>query len=382
MFLSDASGRFCQIIICLGRSERFLISVLPVLLSMTEKGNILKKDDCSSVFFSDNERYADLINGIGFGGRAVISAGDLHESDTKVYLPGTELGAESGIYRGGRHMHVSGKRRDLLRRTAFGARYAIIGIENQETVDYSIALRNLIYDAGDYEKQAYGIRKNVRNKSSDCSENGEFLYGFLNDSKLMPVSTLILYYGLKPWTGPRCLHDMIDFSDMPDEIKRLVPDYKINIFEIRALDTSVFRTDIREVFDFVRCSDSKEKIRNLVYDNPAYQRLESDAFDFIMNYSNSGDMIDTKKYQDMEGRVNMCKAFEDMKTEGKLEGKIEGKIEGKAYSVILLLENHGTVTDELKGMIMNETNDDKLKKYLITAAGVKSVSEFCEKVGL
>ncbi len=30
----------------------------------------------------------------------------------------------------------------------------------------------------------------------------------------------------------------------------------------------------------------------------------------------------------------MCKAFEDMKEEGRMEGKIEGKIEGKAEAIV------------------------------------------------
>ncbi len=35
-----------------------------------------------------------------------------------------------------------------------------------------------------------------------------------------------------------------------------------------------------------------------------------------------------------KGEFDMCKAFEDMKEEGRTEGKIEGKIEGRAEEIV------------------------------------------------
>lgn len=50
----------------------------------------------------------------------------------------------------------------MVRKSAFGTNFAIIGIESQETIDYSLPLRNMSYDVGEYEKQAAKIRKQVR----------------------------------------------------------------------------------------------------------------------------------------------------------------------------------------------------------------------------
>ncbi|MBR2045779.1 MAG: EAL domain-containing protein, partial [Agathobacter sp.] len=48
-------------------------------------------------------------------------------------------------------------------------------------------------------------------------------------SRLLPVVTFVLYSGEKEWTGPRCLHDMLEFTDIPDNLRELIPNYKINV---------------------------------------------------------------------------------------------------------------------------------------------------------
>ena len=52
----------------------------------------MEKDIVCNAFFSDNERYADIINGIGCKGIPFVSGKDLQESDTKV-TPGPVNGA-------------------------------------------------------------------------------------------------------------------------------------------------------------------------------------------------------------------------------------------------------------------------------------------------
>ncbi len=46
----------------------------------------MEKDFTSSCFFSDNERYADIINGIGCEGIPFVKGKDLQEMDTKINL--------------------------------------------------------------------------------------------------------------------------------------------------------------------------------------------------------------------------------------------------------------------------------------------------------
>lgn len=50
----------------------------------------MKKDIVCNAFFSDNERYADIINGIGCKGIPFVTGKDLQELDNRVIPRGAE----------------------------------------------------------------------------------------------------------------------------------------------------------------------------------------------------------------------------------------------------------------------------------------------------
>lgn len=279
----------------------------------------MRKDTGWKGFLSDDARYADVINGIGCKGEQVIKEEDLQEMDT-----------QTGMFRGPKFIHRFSqlgkgnvKVRDCLRKVAFGTNFAIIGIENQETMDYSIPLRNMSYDVDAYERQAKKIRKETRKKYNGLSA-GEYLYGFKKDDKLLPAVTFILYSGSKAWEGPKTLHEILDFTDIPEGLKEMVADYQINLVEIRELeDTSVFKTDVKQVFDFIRCSNDENALKELVEEDDYYKNMEEDAFDVAVQYTNATELIEAKEYYEKDGEVDMCKALTDLIENGRQEGRQE-----------------------------------------------------------
>ncbi len=102
------------------------------------------KDMSWKTFFSDNERYADIINGIGCKGVQVVSKEDLQDLDTR-----------TGLQKKSDHT----RSRDMIRKAAFGVNFAIIGIENQKNMDYSIPVRMMVYEVGNYQQQVKRIQK-------------------------------------------------------------------------------------------------------------------------------------------------------------------------------------------------------------------------------
>ena len=46
----------------------------------------------------------------------------------------------------------------------------------------------------------------------------------------MPVITLVLYCGDRPWDGAERLHEMLDFEGFPEKLKGYVEDYSIHIW--------------------------------------------------------------------------------------------------------------------------------------------------------
>ena len=287
----------------------------------------MANDEIWKVFFSDAARYADLINGLGFSGRQVVKPQDVKERDGQVVF------FRSGFLRKARKrlLGASGTyTRDMVRKVIFGTGFAVVGLENQETVDYSIPLRILLYDAGEYERQATEIRRMVRNlmrkeSGGGSLSAGEFLYRFRRQDKLKPVITLLLYCGQEEWKGPQSLRDMIDFQGIPPELRAAVPDYPIHLVEIRKLEnTDVFQTDIKQVFDFIRCAQDGERLKQLVEEEERYGKMAEDAFDVAVTYTKSVELVGQKEEYRGEEGINMCKAIQDLVESSRHEGMEQG----------------------------------------------------------
>ena len=61
-------------------------------------------------------------------------------------------------------------------------------------------------------------------------------------------------------------------------------------------------------------------------------------------------------------------------------GRIEGRLEGRRESILEVLEEIGTVSDELRERIVQEANMDQLKIWAKLAARVDSIEQFMEEM--
>ena len=288
----------------------------------------MEQDIAGKVFFSDNRRYADLINGLGCNGEQIISGKDLQEMDTQTGFWGKTTGGRKRRYN---KKHGYGiKIRDLVRKTAFGINFAVIGIENQSNIDYTFPVRAMSYDVGEYERQLKGIRRRLRKKGKDGQHltPAEYLCGFQKDTRLYSVVTFVLYYGKDEWDAAADLHGMLDFTDIPDGIQKLVQNYHIHVVDVpRMRNTEVFKTDVRQVFDFIRCSKDDRSMRQLMAKDPEYGKMEEEAYNMAAAYTGSENLLAVKDDYIEGGRVNMCKAIDDLILKGKLEGRVEGELD-------------------------------------------------------
>ncbi len=106
--------------------------------------------------------------------------------------------------------------RDVVKKSAYGVDFVILGIENQQKVHYAMPLRTLLY-------YGLGYLKEYQEISQGASEHGEmmtteeFLSRFRRSDQLHPIITLTIYYGEKEWDGPLSLRDMV--SEMPKEFE-------------------------------------------------------------------------------------------------------------------------------------------------------------------
>ena len=188
-----------------------------------------------------------------------------------------------------------------------------------------VKYKDCFFDVGEYEKQAAKIKKEVRKNSIGLTK-GEYLYGFKKDSKLHPVVTFVLYYGKEEWDGALDLHSIIDFEGIPEELKKLVQNFRVHVVEVRKLkDTSMFHTDVRQVFDIIRYSEEPEKLKELIEQDKVYQNMEEDAYDMVAAYTHVEKLISMKDFHRKKGgKVDMCGAIAGLIAEGKLAGRLEG----------------------------------------------------------
>ena len=145
--------------------------------------------------------------------------------------------------------------RDVVKMWTDNAMYVVLGLENQMRVHYAMPVRTMMYDAMNYSGQIKRKGVDVRNKNASSSE---YLSGFGKEDKIYPVVTLVLYYSDEKWDGPTSLYDMMNISE---EIKPLVPDYKINLVNIKEVDYTEFSDD--EVKCFFKLMKQLEKGRNI-----------------------------------------------------------------------------------------------------------------------
>ncbi len=279
----------------------------------------MEMDVCWKEYFRDDARYADVINGIGGCGQQLVQAKDLQEADSQ-----TIFGKWYKVWGKGGRVRI----RDMVRRVAFGVNFAIVGFENQEMVDYGIPLRCMEYDTGEYEKQAGKIRKKLRKQKGLQTE--EYLYGFGKNSYLYPVVTFVLYGGKKSWDGPESLHNMLDWTNVPEKLKQFVSDYPIHIVKIREFEnTDVFQTDVKQVFDFIRCSGDRKALAELVQNDKSFQSMEEDAYELVTQYMKAEELIQVKDEYRKDGKVDMCQALKELIEEGRVEGRASGLADGR-----------------------------------------------------
>ena len=293
----------------------------------------MKKDMVWKAYLSDSSRFADLVNGILFHGVRTVTADDIAEADTQTGYAGQPRERKK------RNIKI----RDTVRRVRFHNNYVRIGMECEEYPDYSMPLRDLGYTTGEYEKQAADIRRQVKNELAGL-HGGERMYRFKKDSRIRPSVSVILYFGYEEWDGPRTLYDMTDFTDVPEEIRIWTQDYRMHLVSVRSLeDTSVFQTDVRQVFDFIRYSEDKTALKKLVMEDPYYQAVEADAWEVIVQYAKVGNLVKIEEYYGEDGKIDMCTAIrellEDERREGFAEGEEHGRKIGKERTEQRLIRN-------------------------------------------
>jgi len=71
--------------------------------------------------------------------------------------------------------------------------------------------------------------------------------------------------------------------------------------------------------NFANAKD-KEKLKELVENDPVYKEMDEDAYDMAVEYTNAKELMTVKSYYGKDGKVDMCEALTALIEDGKKEG--------------------------------------------------------------
>ena len=163
-----------------------------------------RKDIITKEYMEDTEVFADVFNHMIYKGEKVIDPKNLKELDTaNVIIPYGADGAEVPYQ----------KYRDVFKILCAmedeNAVYLLLGVENQSNVHYAMPVKNMVYDSLEYAAQvqkAEASHKKAR-KEKDPKEkkpdSAEFLSGFYREDRLIPIITVVVYFGADSWDAPK-----------------------------------------------------------------------------------------------------------------------------------------------------------------------------------
>ena len=268
--------------------------------------------------------FADAFNQLLYHGNQKIDPARLTELDTtEIVIPYGASGA--GV--------PEQKYRDVMKllyaMTDGKTAYCVVGIENQAEIHYALPVKNGVYDflqlSHQVSEAANAHRQAVKESKLECPDSlqekptdSEFLSGFWKTDRLIPVITLVIYFGSDSWDAPLSLKEM--YSDVDDAIPAHAPDYHVNLIAPKEMsddEINEFHSNLREVMLYIKYSKDKETLDRVVRENLKFQSIERQAAEVINVVTGS-----KLKYPDGKGDVNMCLAIQQMREESEIKGAV------------------------------------------------------------
>ena len=258
------------------------------------------------VFFSDKERFAELLNLHLYHGAKVLSSENLVQRKR-------EYSSLADVY--------GQKNRDILMEDTKNR--ICYGVELETEADYSMPERIMVYDACEYEHQIRAICRKHQEEGT-FEEFRDRKSRMKKEDFLLPTVTVVLYLGEGHWEGKRRLTDLFPLPVYAAESSgNGICDYTFSLLEADFLSTEDHRTDLKEFFQAMQCRQDRERLRKLLRSD-GFQRLGPETELTIAAHLNIRRLVRRMR----KGEVPMCKAFDDLMQEERRNGRKEGMEKG------------------------------------------------------
>ena len=283
-----------------------------------------RTDEPIKKLFKNKENFADLFNATIFQGEQVIKADKLIEISTEdIHIDNVSLEKENisdNRQEETEKLEITKKYRDLMMRYEDQVLQIVLGCEDQSTVDYSMPMRTMLYDALAYAKQQNDIELRQN------SEGKYYRRKMTKKEKILPVLTIVFYYGEKQWDGATHIHDVIQWSNKLN-LKNIVPDYKMNlIWAYGQKDIDKFKSDLQYILYLLKYKQEEDKLEKYIEENDEkLQHMNQDTHNAIIALMGSQILEGIENEEGGEIRME-SKALQAIQRRGEIIGRQEGEI--------------------------------------------------------
>ena len=209
------------------------------------------------------------------------------------------------------------------------AKLAVLTCENQAKIHYLMPIRNMLYDSLSYTDQAKHLWES-HSKDQKMPSEEEFLSHFYKDDYLIPVITLVFYYGEKEWDAAIDLYDM--FS--PDNqilqnisLQKYISNYRINLIDGNNInDINRFQSDLQQIFGMLQCKKDKKKLQNYIQQNETYfKNIDMNTYQAFAELLHSEELMKkAAESASRKERLDMCQALKELYQDGVNQGISQG----------------------------------------------------------
>ena len=191
-------------------------------------------------------------------------------------------------------------------------------------MDYEEQIRNLWKQRMECQKQARRIGKPLEHLTA-----AEYLSRFRKNDRLIPIISLVFYYGSDPWDGPQDLYDMFRLEGSEEEkvvLEKYLPNYKINLVDAERMneqEIKYFSEDLQVILTMLKYRHEKNELKEYINKQKRYfQNVDyetSQVIKVFLNMKSIPGETDERKVN-----VNMCEALEEMYNDAIKEGMEAG----------------------------------------------------------
>ena len=288
---------------------------------LADRRRSMQADIALKEFTSHTDVFAEIFNLFIYGGNHVVQEHRLTAIPTEAVI----LDEKGDLHE---------RRRDVVKTDQRGGYYHLLfDLEHQTGIDNTMPERVMGYDYSLYEHQIKKIMEWNRERKDPAIPERIHTH-----QKLAPVLSIVLYWGDTEWTGPTCLHDMLEFPpEMEDQLRAVIPNYSIHVVSMATLPEVMrekMTTDLRYLAEYAACrKDPKRWMDFIQKDTGKIQHWEDcltalSAISGERKYRDVLEPIARKVKENREEDVTMCLIYEEMTRKGREEGIQQGIQQG------------------------------------------------------